>query len=367
MQLGASGILNLMNSMGGLKAASSFWNAGDKVAYIFYVDPEVGNASDGIPFAFRYGHNIDMGDAYSRSFLPTTSEIDETSKLPKEPDFVYKTAGLMRALLKGEDEQKRAKIQRDYPNEVTRKIELENHEKAMKNRFPAVGPLMVKAYTEVAVCRLDVNGRVVNNDVKFDYGSLSISKKKLNQLIQVAQTEGAYIPGTNYFYVVMQTLPGDKKLSGQVDWNAVTEPEKRLETLHPDFQEKITQLMNDRKPTEESIAAKIYDFRPYDLAEFKTAVANYVAPREYMLKDLDNNFFDFVRREQNVELLRTLNLVASAEQIQKLIDAENATTNATPNVVGGDTAQAVDVEKLLAESGANEDVPFTMENQVPQQ
>lgn len=354
MQLGATGILNLMNSMGGLKSASSFWQPGDKVVYIFPVNPELG-VPDGIPFAHKYGHTVDLGDAFKRSFIPTTSEIDETTKVPVEPDFAFKVAGLMRAILKGEDEQKRARIMRDYPDEVTRKIELENHEKAMKNRYPAVGTLTVKAYTEVAIAKLDVNGRLVNNEVRFDYGSLTVSKKKLNQLISAAQKSGAYNPGDNYFYIVMNTIPGDKKQSGQVDWNPITEPEKRLENLHPDFKQKITELMESRKPTEESIAAKIYDFRPYDLAEFKTAVANYVQPREYMLKDLEGNYFDFVRREQNVEMLRNIGLVASADAINTLIEQENATTNATPNIVGGETAQEVNVAKLVAES---ENIPF---------
>lgn len=348
MQLGAKGVLDLMNSMGGLPSASKFWSAGDKVLYAFPVEGLDESGIPKIPVAFRYGHSVELGDTFKRSFLPTKSEMDPLTQQITKPDFAYQSSSIFRALLEGEKARRIETIKRDVPQESAQKIELANLEEDMKKRFPAVGYLNVRAYSEVAVAKLDTNGRIAGGEVKFDYGSIQISKKKLGQLIQRATEQGAYRPGDNYFYVVMQTNAGDKKQAGQVDWMAVTDPAKRLEELHPDFNEKLTALMKSKSPTEDTIAAKIYDFKDYDLDEFKTAVANYVNERTYMLKDLQGEYHEFVRNERNMESLKSLGLVADAEKIKAYLNTEDngLTAESAQALMDGNEAQTIDLSNM---------------------
>lgn len=351
MQLGARGVLDIMNSMGGLQSASKCWSPGDRVVYIFPVLAEKDETGmPVIPIAFQFGHNVDLGDDFKRSFIPTKAEINPVTHRPVEPDFAFQTAGIFRALLEGEKERKIEQAKQNAPNETALKVDLKGIEEDFKKRFPAVSNMQVRAYTEVLVGKLDVNGRLIGGETKFEYANIQLSKKKLNQLLTRLTEPGAYREGDKYFYVTMQTQTGDKKLAGQVDWNAITDETKKLEVLHPDFKEKVESTFLQKNPTADTIAAKVYDFRDYDVDAFKSAVSHYVADRKYQLVTADGEYREFVRKQHNVDVLKNIGLVADAEQLQKLLgtpeDAQPALTDADAPEENQPAAQSLDLSQL---------------------
>lgn len=355
MHLGPKGILDLMNSMGGLPAASSFWSPGDKVAYIFPVnwveDPDnPGKKVPVIPIGYDYGHNLNFGEGatFKRNFVPSKSVINEATNSIEKPDFIATVAPIFSELLRLQRKMDEEEAQK-HPNEDFRKIKMKEIKDAYEGenaKRPAVSGLKIKAFAEVAVCKLDLNGKIVGGDVKFDYGSLSLSKKKLNQLIQQMALPGALTEGDNYFVITMQTTNGKKNEAGQVDYNAITDASKKLEVLHPDFKAKITDLMASKAPTPETIKAKVFDFKPYDEDALKAQVANYVNERRFYLQDLNGAYREEAKTERNLGILEALGLVATAEEIRKLMGTEAPTTPATT----GQEAQAIDLMALTQQS-----------------
>lgn len=356
---------SVLDSYNGLKSTGKYWSPGDRVLFVFSVYRWVNGKPD-IPVAMNFGHSVDLGDDFKRSFLPTTSELDKNNQ-PIEKDFAYRAAGIMRALLQGEYELKKQKIEKEFENNSSMlKVELDSLEKSFDNRKPAIGGLFPRTYTEVGVAKLDVNGRLNGGEVKLSLASMNISPKKLKQLYKCIAEEGSCKEGDKYIYVVLNTSADEKKeMAAQNEWKAITDPEKRLEVLHPDFQEYAEKFFADADITSEKIGNRAYDFKPYDISQLKTAVANYVGPREHFLKDMNGNYFDFCRREDNVELLRAINLVASADTIQSLLNADAQHDNVTSVGDGGGTAQSFDIEQAMANAvdgaGVNGDtsVPTT--------
>lgn len=331
MQLGLAGVLEKMESMGSLSNASKYWSAGDRVGYLFAIDGlEEDGVTPHIPVGYLGGHSVDLGDDYNRSFLTSTSEIDPKTNKPVKKDFIYNVAGIMSALLKGEYElaiAEKKKLHADNPTRL--QIEIENVDKSYEDKYPTVGGYNIRAYTEVGVFKLDANNQVIGQPITFQRASLVLTKKRAKMLIAKIREQGVYIPGTNYVYIYMNTLSGDKKEAGKVDYNVINDHEKKLENVvngengqlrNPGFQEAATRFIENLSLSHDSILAKVYDAQPWDESEFKSAVAQYVSKREYMLQDDDGNYFDFVRREENVETLRSLGLVATADQIEVLLD-----------------------------------------------
>lgn len=369
MNLGLSGVLNKMESMGSLQNASKFWSAGDRVGYLFAID---GYEEDGvtpkIPVGYLAGHSVDLGENYNRSFLTTTVELDPKTNAPLSKDFLYRAAGIASALLKGEYELAIQEKEQLYGNQPERlAIEKGNVEKAYENKYPAIGGMSIRAYTEVGVFKLDANNKVQGPKVSFQRASLVLTKKRAKMLIQKIQENGVYIPGTNYVYVYMNTLSGDKKESGKVDYNAIGDQEKKLENLkdaqgqplNPGFQEEATRFVNSLSLTPETILAKVFDARPWDEGEFKSALATYVAPREYQLKDMNGEYFDFVRREDNVEVLRALGRVAEASQIEALLEKKDTELPFENVPTNNDTAQTLNIGDNEQLTSSNDD-PFAL-------
>lgn len=336
MQLGLAGVLDKMESMGSLSNASKYWSAGDRVGYLFAIDGfEEDGVTPRIPVGYLAGHSVDLGDEYNRSFLTTTSKLDPKTNKPIKKDFIFNVAGIMSSLLKGEYELAIGEKKKLYADNPTRfQIEKENVDNNYEDKYPTVGSLAIRAYTEVGVFKLDANNQVIGQPISFQRASLVLTKKRAKMLIAKIREQGVYIPGTNYVYIYMNTLSGDKKEAGKVDYNVINDTDKKLENVingetnqlrNPGFQEAATRFIENLSLTPDSILAKVYDAQPWDEAEFKSAVAQYVSKREYMLKDDDGNFFDFVRREDNVETLRALGLVATADQIESLLDKKEDT------------------------------------------
>lgn len=363
MNLGLSGVLDKMESMGSLQNASKYWSAGDRVGYLFAIDGfEEDGVTPRIPVGYLAGHSVDLGEGYGRSFLTTTVELDPKTNAPLSKDFLYRAAGVASALLKGEFElamQEKEKLYHGQPERLT--IEKGNVETSYENKYPAIGSMQIRAYTEVGVFKLDVNNKVQGPKVGFQRASLVLTKKRAKMLVQKIQENGVYIPGTNYVYVYMSTLTGDKKEAGKVDYNAINDTDKKLENikdanqnlLNPGFADEATRFVNSLSLSSDTILAKVFDARPWDEAEFKSALATYIAPREYQLKDMDGNYFDFVRREDNVEVLRALGRVASAEQIEALLDKKENEAPFENVPTGDDSAQSLDI----GETAPTGDVP----------
>lgn len=361
MNLGATGVLNLMNSLGGLKSASSYWAPGDRVLFVVPVTGVSENGKPNIPVAYRYGHRIDLGEdsTFKRSFVPTTSEINPLTGQPDgEPDFAYRVSSLLSAILKGERARaEEAVLHNKNLPENAKKIEMENIEENFKNRNSAIGFLNIKAFTECIVMKLDANHRFINDKVEGNYASLGLSKAKLNQMITIAQQAGNYVEGSNYVYFYMDTVAGEKKnKAGQAPWKAIEVAEKKLEAVYGDaFIDYVTELFNSKNPTEETIGAKAYDFKPYDERELISAVSSYVSDRTYMLKsDFTEGYLDVAKNERVANALAELNLVADAESIKALIE-DTAEAEAKEMVEElGNTAQAVDLSNIAGGSFTTE-------------
>ena len=261
------------------------WKPGDKLR-AFY---RIGETPDGdwdLLVGALWGHKADF-DALGmkRSFLPTTSELDDDGNVVKK-DIIYQTVPVMRLLFDGIKQEKVNKIKNnDGLPDSAKDAAIKKIDKDYENKRPALGGLEYKIFTECVVVPVNEKDEPIWKDASLV--SQDLSKKKYRAIYDAINNVKNWVDKENGFVEISYVFGNDedKKVAGDItplgvsaqeaiSFCAPEEPEDSPKYINA---QKALNYCKDLPDDSDTIIKRNANSKPISPAEFKEAITTYAA------------------------------------------------------------------------------------------